>query len=129
MRERKSGSSHSIMERCGGWHTTSCTGCLEHHGNREREGLREAEVQGLHLFQQHFNYFRRRHLVKQMHSGAPATTGRNSQRFWCLRVSSLRASVSHCLRQYVVHPHIRLYVHPSICMSIHTSHSRERGVS
>lgn len=68
---------------CGGWLTTRRTGCLEHHGNREREGLREAEVQGLHLFQQHFNYFGRRRLVKQMHSGAPATTGRNLQRFWC----------------------------------------------
>lgn len=84
LRERKSGSSHSVMEICGGWLTTRCTDCLKHHGNRERERLREAEVQGLHLFQQHFNYFGRSRLVKQMHSGAPATTGRNPQRFWCL---------------------------------------------
>lgn len=82
LRERKSGSSHSVMERCGGWLTTRCTGCLELHGNREREGLKEAEVQGLHLFQQHFNYFGRWRLVKLMHSGAPATTGRNPQRLW-----------------------------------------------
>lgn len=68
----------------GGWLTTHCTGCLEHHGNKEREGLREAEVQGLHLFQQHFNYFGHRRLVKQMHSRAAATNGRNPQRLCCL---------------------------------------------
>lgn len=84
LRERKSGSSHSVMERGGGWLTTHCTGCLEHHGNKEREGLREAEVQGLHLFQQHFNYFGHRRLEKQMRSRAPATTGRNPKRLWCL---------------------------------------------
>lgn len=72
------------MERRGGWFATRCTGCLEHHGNREREGLREVEVQGLHLFQQHFNYFVCRRLVKQMHSGDPATTGRNPMRIWSL---------------------------------------------
>lgn len=43
--------------------------------------MARGEVQGLHLFQKHFNYFGHRRLVKQMHSHGSATTGRNPQRF------------------------------------------------
>lgn len=83
LREHKSEISHYVMERIGWWLAARCSGCLEHHGNRERDGLRGADVQGLHLFQQRFNYFRHRHLVKQMHSGTSATTGRKPLRFCC----------------------------------------------
>lgn len=68
------------------YHTLHSPGAPWQQG--ERKGLREAEVQGLHLFQQHFNYFGRRRLVKQMHSGTQATTGRNPpppKRQWRLR--------------------------------------------
>lgn len=68
------------------YHTLHSPGAPWQQG--ERKGLREAEVQGLHLFQHHFNYFGRRRLVKQMHSGTQATTGRNPpppKRQWRLR--------------------------------------------
>lgn len=60
---------------CGGWLSTRRASCPQHHGNKERPRLKEREDQGLHLFQQHFNYSGQLHSVAQTHS----RTGRNSR--------------------------------------------------
>jgi len=83
-REGKSYISYCVMEQSGGWLTTRCAGCLEHHGNRERKALRGAAVQGLHLFRQHFNYFGHQYLEKLMHSRLSATNWIKPQRFCSL---------------------------------------------
>lgn len=73
MRDKTEEAHKRHLSLCNGSLTARC--CLKHHGNRESKRLRRAEVQGLLLFQQHFNYFRQRCLRKQSHSG-PSVTAR-----------------------------------------------------